>query len=218
MRLTRREFIKNVGLAVASLAMARCFLITEKKDSARGRLRRCWLLLEWLAQETQRNPIQSNRAQDQLVADHCTILNDLVATGELEPAVADQLQAAFEKTAYHAWCVNAPKNCYPSTEPNYTPPSAGQLMQQVSLLTRTAEHGEPDAETIAQVQAAIERDIAFLALSDKETQALYDALAEAGGNPHGFPPFEELELEIPSQATEATCFLVELLLEKQEGG
>jgi hypothetical protein len=217
MHLTRREFIKNVGLAVASLAMARCFLITETKDSGRGRLRRCWLLLDWLAQETQRNPIHSNRLQDQLVADHCTHLNDLVATGELEPAVADQLQAAFEKAAYHAWCINTSRNCYPSIEPNYTSPSAGQLMQQVSILARTAEHGEMDAEAIAQAQAAIERDIAFLALSEKETQALYDALAEAGGNPHGFPPFEELELEIPPQATEAARFLVEVLLEKQNG-
>jgi len=91
-------------------------------------------------------------------------------------------------------------------------------MQQVSLLARTAEHGEADAETIAQAQVAIERDIAFLALSEKETQALYDALAEAGGNPHGFPPFEELELEMPPQATKAAHFLVELLLEKQDGG
>ena len=60
MASTRREFIKNVGIAIASLATARCVcpigmnLSTKDKcDSPRECLRQCWMRFDWLAQEAQ---------------------------------------------------------------------------------------------------------------------------------------------------------------------
>jgi hypothetical protein len=55
----------------------------------------------------------------------------------------------------------------------------------------------------------MERDIAFLGLSEPELEALYDGLATTGGN---FPPFDEIELEITPKAVEAAAFLIQLLL------
>jgi hypothetical protein len=96
---------------------------------------------------------------------------------------------------------------------DYTPASSGQLAQQAGLLAEMAESGDLDPATVAQAQAAIERDIAFLNLSDAETQALYDELIEAAGGTYDFPSLDELDLEISPEAAEAARFLVELLSE-----
>ena len=77
-----------------------------------------------------------------------------------------------------------------------------------------AERGDLDPVTVAQARAVIERDIAFLGLSDEETQALYDELTKAAGGTYAFPAFDELEMEILPEAAEAARFLVELLLEE----
>ncbi|GAF81217.1 unnamed protein product, partial [marine sediment metagenome] len=50
---TRREFIKSAGIVIGSLVMARCVPIGGGDDTSRGRLRTCWLRLDWLAQEAQ---------------------------------------------------------------------------------------------------------------------------------------------------------------------
>ena len=49
MRSTRRDSIKSVGIAIALLVMVRCIPFGSKDDSPRGRLRHCWLRLDWLA-------------------------------------------------------------------------------------------------------------------------------------------------------------------------
>jgi hypothetical protein len=96
---------------------------------------------------------------------------------------------------------------------DYTPASSGQLAQQASLLAEIAGSGDLDPTTVAQAQAAIERDIAFLNLSDAETQALYDQLVATAGGTYDFPPLDELDLEVTPEAAEAARLLVELLLE-----
>ena len=72
-----------------------------------------------------------------------------------------------------------------------------------------AEHGDIDKRTIAQAQAAIERDFVFLNLTDAEIQSLYQELTTES---HQFPAFDELELAIPPEVRDAAQFLVNLLL------
>jgi hypothetical protein len=213
---TRREFIRRVGIALASLMAARCVCPSIKgtPGSPRNRLRECWLKFDWLAERAQDwgNYEKGEQARDDLVADHRAALDDLVAAGELDTAVADYVQEAFTAAVYHVWRANCGMTCYEAMPaPDYTPFTSSQLVQQADLL---AENGDLDQDTVAQAQAAIEREIAFLSLSDVETQALYDELIAAAGDTYDYPPFDELELEITPEAAEAACFLVELLLEE----
>ena len=214
MRSTRRDFIKGVGIAIASLVMVRCIPFGSKDDSPRGRLRNCWLRLDWLAQQTRKDFERGDQALDGLVADHRAVLNDLVTSGELDAAVADQMQVAFTEAAFHVWRSNAPITCYEAVMVDYTPASSGQLAQQAGLLAEIAKSGDLDPATVTQAQASIERDIAFLNLSQAETQALYDELIEAAGDTHDFPSLDELDLDVTPEAAEAARFLVELLLEE----
>ena len=96
-----------------------------------------------------------------------------------------------------------------------TPTSANQLVQQAEILETMAESTSVDSEIIERAQAAIERDIAFLSLSDEEWQALYEELVQAAGDTYDFPDFDDLELEITPEAAEAARFLVELLLAQE---
>jgi hypothetical protein len=99
---------------------------------------------------------------------------------------------------------------------DYKPTSSSQLAQQAEILAEMVESGDLDPNTVAQAQAAIERDVAFLNLSGTETQALYDDLIAAAGDSYTFPSFDELELEITPEAVEAARFLVDLLLGENE--
>jgi len=209
---TRRGFIKIVGIGLASLAMARC--IPSGGGSARDRLRDCWLRLDWLAQRAKGDYERGDQARDELVADHRAALDDLVAAGELSAAVADELHTGYGAAVSHILFVNAPITCYEPVLVDYTPTSSSQLVQQAELLSEMAESSDLDPDTVAQVQAVIERDVAFLNLSDAETRALYDELIEAAGDSYDFPSFDKLDLEITPQAAEAARFLVELLLEE----
>ena len=214
MRSTRRDFIKSVGIAVASVVMARCIPLGGKDDSPRARLRNCWLRLDWLAQQAKGDYERGDKAREKLAADHRAALDDLVAAGEVDADVADKLNTAFGAAINHVLLSNAPLTCYEALIVDYTPASSDQLAQQADLLAEMAKSGDLDPATVAQAQAAIERDIAFLNLSDAETQALYDELIAAAGDTYDFPSFDGLDLDIPSEAAEAARFLVELLLEE----
>ncbi len=217
MDVTRREFLKAVGVAMASLAMAGCSPGLGRggaDDSPRGRLRRCWLRLDNLAEATKKDYERGERLKAELAAGHRSALDDLVSSGELTATVADHIQAAFDEALYHVWRANAPITCYEPAIVNYTPTSADQLVQQSSLLAGIAKRGDLDPETVQRARTAIERDIAFLSLTSQETDELYQVLQEAAGDSFRFPPFEELALEIPVEAIEAARFLVDLLTEQ----
>lgn len=266
---TRREFIRRIGIALASLAAARCAWLGEKsiptpeetvevicyepevmvtpsplpttqldKQEAiltavaqgedvdpevarqalvafhRDRLRSCWYRFDWLVQQAQGNYERGDRAREELAAEHRAALDELVAAGELEAAVADELEVAFDVAADHILWSNAPITCYDTAMPDYTPTSAGQLVNQAELLEDLADDATIDQDAVAQALAAIERDITFLTMSNEEWQALYQELVEAAGESHDFPAFDDLELEITPEAVEAAKFLVELLLEE----
>ena len=128
---------------------------------------------------------------------------------EADPYVMEmQINAAAD----HVLWSNAPITCYKPTMPDYTPTGAGQLVQQAEILEDLRDDATVDQDVVAKARAAIERDIAFLTLSDDEWQALYDELATAAGDTYDFPDFDDLELEITPEAAEAARFLVELLL------
>ena len=92
------------------------------------------------------------------------------------------------------------------------------------------ESGDLNSETIALARGTIEQDIAFLAvfykethaglerviapshLSNEEALALYDVLGETLTDPYQLPRFDDLDLDIPPEATEAARFLIDLLL------
>jgi hypothetical protein len=217
MNYTRREFICRTGIAIAALLATRCSPATSSKsDTPRQRLREIWLRLDWLAQETRDNwdnDAQSQQARKQLISDHRAALDELTTAGDLDAAVAEQVQLAFSAAAYHVWRSNAPITCYEAMLVDYTPTSANQLVQQANLLADLAGKSDLDPGTVAQAQAVIQRDMAFLSLSQAETEALYDALYEAAGDGYDFPSLEELDLEISPQAAEAARFLAQLLLE-----
>ncbi|MBN1978461.1 MAG: hypothetical protein JW918_13775 [Anaerolineae bacterium] len=218
---TRREFIKRVGIALASLMAARCACTplpgTGKDDSPRGRLRSCWQRFGWLEEQASdwSDYEKGERALEQLTNEHRAALDELVAAGELDKGVADEVQNAFDAAAFHIWRANCGATCYePLMMPDYTQSGSAQLVSQAELLADLADDATIDPETLAEIQAAVERDIAFLNLSPEEERALYDALKEAAGEDFDYPTFAGLELEITPEAAEAARFLVGLLLEE----
>ena len=149
----------------------------------------------------------------QLGDDHRAALDELVADGELESVVADEVHVAFQAAAWHVWRANCGMTCYePMPGPEYTPFASSQLVNQTELLEDLADDASVDQDIVAKAQVAVERDITFLNLTGKEEKALYDALIAAGGESYNYPPFDELELEITPEAAEAARYLVELLL------
>jgi hypothetical protein len=220
---TRREFIKRVGIALASLMAARCACVPLIEggpglgSSPRDRLRRSWQRFGWLEEQAGdwSDYEKGEKAREELVSEHRAALDELVAAGELDADVADLVQEAYAEAAYHVWRANCGMTCYePMAGPEYTPYASSQLVAQAELLADLADDATIDQETVAQAQAAVEQGIAFLGLSNEEERALYDELMEAAGESYDYPPFNELDLEITPEAAEAARFLVALLLEE----
>ena len=220
---TRREFITRVGISIASLMTARCMCTQFIPGSRitgttpRERLRSCWYSFDWLEKQASdwSDYEKGEKALEQLKDDHRAALDDLVADGELEADVADEVHVAFEAAAWHVWRANCGMTCYePMPGPEYTPMASSQLVSQAELLEDQSDDATIDQDTVAMAQAAVERDITFLNLSSEEEKALYDALIAAGAKDYDFPHFDRLELEISPEAAEAARFLVELLLEE----
>ena len=203
---TRREFIRQIGILLSSLTVAHCAPLPQRGDSSPARLRKCWLGLDRLEEQAQTDYERGQEIDDQLQADHRAALDDLVEAGELDAGVAERVQAIFDEALYHIW--RSLVTCYESIPmPDYLPAARGQLRQQTDLLAEMAAEGDLDPQTVAQAQTTLERDIAFLNLSEADRKALYDELA-AGTT---YPRFDELDLEIDPKAAEAAAFLIELL-------
>jgi hypothetical protein len=222
MNATRRDFIKSLGIGMASLLMAQCTLSDDGTDltkspqpSPKEWLRIYWLRIGDLAAETQEDFERAEQIKAELITDHRAALDNLVASEELSSAAAEQVQIAFQEATYHVWRSNAPITCYEPVLVDYTPTSSEQLTQKVALLEEIAERSDIEENTLAQAQAALERDIAFLGLTDEETQLLYEKLITAAGDTNNFPSFDELDLEITPEAMEAARFLVELFIKDE---
>jgi hypothetical protein len=230
MSISRRDFMKLVGVSVASLTLTSCRIPlpvtcyaplppspypTVHPLAAIDRLRRYWLGFGELAQKTIEETTLGNTDNtfgQQLVVDHRLALDDLVASGELTPAVADLVQEAYDAAVYHVWRSNAPMTCYAPTLVNYAPVSAGILIQQSEILNEVANESTIDPETLSKAQAALEHDMAFYALTDEEVNSLYQRLVgEKQSQGQAVPAFDDLDLEITPDAKTAAQFIISLL-------
>jgi hypothetical protein len=140
-----------------------------------------------------------------LEASHRAALDDLVDAGQVNADVAEQAQFAFEEAVYHVWRANA-LSCYimEGALGPYIRDSREQLGQRAALLARVANGGELAPETVAQAQAVIERDLAFLGPTR-------GGWTEPANQPTDHPDFDELDLEISPEAAAAAAFLAQLL-------
>jgi hypothetical protein len=229
MNLSRRDFMKLFGVGVASLLLTRCrFPIGVTcytplppptiLSPGREQLRTCWLSFDELAQKTLQAADQGNSSDafgQKLITDHRLSLDQLVAAGELTPAVADLVQEAYAAAVYHIWRSNAPITCYEPMFVDYAPASANVLVQQAQILEELAGQGSINPQTLTTAQAALEHDLAYYALSDEDLQALYERLIqESQTQGQSIPPFDQLNIEFTPDARAAAQFIVDLLMEK----
>jgi hypothetical protein len=165
---------------------------------ARQRLRDCWYQLDDLAQGAGTAPDETQQAQESLVEAHRAALDDLVALDEMDAEVAEHVQAAFTEASFHAWRNNAPITCYIALPVEYEPRE--DLLLQADKLAEVS--GDLDPATVAAVQAALARDMAFFdALSEGTVESKNNAGLWRSG-----------EIEVSAEALEAAQFLIDLLL------
>lgn len=206
MKITRREFIRRVGVALGSLLAVRCgtcyLPIPETlTPSPTGTplppdwaaLRACWLDLD----NPELQSFEDTGFSRELRQRHEEALVALVDSGELDAAVTDEIAAAFEEAIAHIQRQQA--TCYIGLPPEFAP--RDDLVRQADLLEDLAAEGDIDPGTVAQAQEALERDIAWL--------AQFHA---------GEMPGELEEIEVTPEAAEAARILVGLLLGDQGFG
>jgi hypothetical protein len=199
MPFSRRDFIKTVGITLGALIAsgAACTPGLHRPDDEPGaprhpawdRLRQCWLDLG--------KPVSFD-AWDQLDERpkvHRAILDELVAAGELEAPVADQMQIAFQEAAYHIQRSLA--TCYIALPFEYK--VREDLLQQATLLEQVA--GDLDPAVAAKAQAALARDMAF-----------FDALTAGEPASELYKRYDAGEIVASPEAIEAARILVDLLL------
>ena len=214
MSTTRREFIKSVGVTLASLVVAGGIPACASQRSDWDALRQHWLDLDswggglFGAAEAE--------LEEKKVA-HRAALDALVAAGELDVAVSDQIQIAFDEAAFHVWRTSAPMTCYlPSELGMAYMKGRGDLVQQAELLAEIARTNEVGTGTVALAQAALELDIAFfeavitLQAQGLESEARWEAEREL------VEQFEAGDIEIGPETIEAARILVDLLLGEME--
>jgi hypothetical protein len=241
MSVPRRDFIKLFGISLGSLLLARCqrvettgptttcYLValntpvvptpTSKSQSARDRLRLCWLRFSELAQKTRDaqnrkdNSWENNPIGAQMNADHRHALNELATAGEITVPVADLVQEAYSAAVYHIWRSNVPMTCYEPMIVNYAPASADNLVHQSETFSQIAAGSTIAPETLAKARTALEHDLAFYALTDADVQALYNKLLEEYQDPgEHIPSFEEVELTLTPDVKAAAQFLLDILM------
>jgi len=240
MPVPRRDFIKLFGISLGSLLLARCqrtatptpAVITcytivpptqtpgtpaPTRLAALDRVRLCWLRFGELAEKTRDGTNTAENLGDplgsQMISDHRSALDELVAAGGLSALVADLVQEAFAAAVFHVWRSNAAMTCYITADPAYAPAGADDLLRQAETLDQIAGGGTVTPETLAKVQAALEHDFAFYALTDEDVQALYARLLEEYSDPgETIPSFNELELTLTADARAAAQFLIDVLM------
>ncbi len=215
MSLTRRDFMSLFGVALASVLLTRCQAIIPEALTARQRLRRLWFRFGELADRTTATGDVEDALGRQMIAEHRAALDELVAGGQLSASVADLVQEAYSAAVYHVWRSHAPMTCYEPMRVDYAPSGAAGLVNQSQILGELASRGTIDPATLAEAQAALEHDMAFYALSEQGTQALYDRViqqSEAGTQP--IPSFDGLQLELTPDARQAAQFILDLLAGK----
>lgn len=134
-------------------------MTSQQKHSDWDTLRQCWLDLDSLggpqSQSWGRDEARAER--DKRGVAHRATLDALMQAGEIDVAVADQMQVAFEETAFHVWRSSVPATCY-RTMPTTKITTREHLVRQLDLLRQVA--GDIDPAVVEQARAAITRDLA----------------------------------------------------------
>ncbi len=222
MNENRRQFLRQVGIALAALAAGGCCGAAVGGTEVPGdggeaatppppqtpwaRLRAAWTDLDRL--KVQSDDWEAvEKLRDELVKRHESALKELVASGEVRQPVADDMQAAFAEAAYHVWRANAPISCYePVPWPQYDIDAASNLAQQADTLEALAGTADIDPAVLEQARGAIRRDLEFLGLPSDQQHALQRA------NEQTWVSLAELDIEADPDAAEAADLLVEVLL------
>ena len=233
MSMSRRDFMKFVGISVSSMILTSCGPMvscytpavmtptngyTKSKDP-KTRLHGYWLSFGELASKTQeannQGSIEDTYGQE-LIAGHRAALDELASTGVLTRTVADLIQEAYEAAVYHVWRSNVAVTCYPPAPRfDFTPASADILVQQSQTLDQIAQQGNVDPQTLENARLALQHDMAFYSLTSAQVDALYQHLMyEWPGEAQGAPDFSQVELEVSPDAKTATEFIINLLLRK----
>lgn len=227
---TRREFIETFGAALAAilgtgLLSAGCLPVScytpapatlppsnsaERRHRAWGTVRQHWLGM------AQVSPYYLELRS----SGHRQALDQLVAAHEVDAAVADEMQRAYDAAALYyrnhyldtlgtpesAYLASTPSPCYES--PELERPRAA-LAQQSAALTEMADSGTLNADSVAQAQAALEQEMALLelvaacdTLSASAHRATEDGLVAQ---------FDAHSLDAPPEAMQAARILVTLL-------
>jgi len=233
MELSRRDFIKLFGISIASVLLTRCKPTlpsaspNPKTAAARDRLRDCWYGFDEVARQASQ-PVDiktgidqpfaahefENSYAQQLSAEHRAALDELVANGEITAPVADLVQVACNAALYHVWRSNVPATCYAMSVigPDYFSEVVDSLVKQSETLEQLATQEWIEPSTLATARSALERDMAYFALTTRESSEFYDLYNDFYQDHRYFPEFEALPLDIPPDAREAARFILHLLL------
>jgi hypothetical protein len=196
MAITRREFLRILGVALADLAIARCAPSVPEDHPSRTRLRACWQELARLCQDNQADIDEIDRKRGELVDKHRAVLDDLVASGELEGGVADLIQVAFSEAAFHIWRTKAPITCYVVYPIEAS--AREDILKQLEVLREVSDGLDP--RVVRQVETAMAQDISLL-----------DAVAGGEVQTDLIEQFKAQELQVGRDVLEASRFLVDLL-------
>lgn len=239
MSMSRRDFMKFVGISISSLLLTNCrrqaptpppatiacYLVAApppddtptntKLTDPKAKLRAYWLSFGDLASKTQAGNAQDSSEDtygQELIEGHRAALDELISAGALTRVAADLVEEAYEAAVYHVWRSNSMMTCYLTAGPTFAPESAQSLVQQSEALDQLASQGTIDPQTLETARQALEHDMAFYTLSNDQVQALYQSLTdELNAQGQGIPEFADVELDVSPDAKAAAQFIIDLL-------
>jgi hypothetical protein len=161
----RRNFIRQLGIPLGSMLLARCRRAPAPNPVlARGLLRICWMRFDEFVQ-AMRDAVErgdgsrENGALGQMMnADHRRALGEPAAGGEIAATVADLVREGFSADVSHLWRSNVRITCCEPMIPDYGPAGASNLVRQSEILTRLADEGGVPPATLAMARASREHD------------------------------------------------------------
>jgi hypothetical protein len=136
--------------------------------------------------------------KDALAKEHQTILDTLLATGQVNKSVSEHMQEAFEEAAYHV--VRRRATCYLVFPFEYT--VRKDLLQQADVLGKIC--GDLDPAVVAKAQAAIAQDVAYFEIFNGSNRGYVRSLRDG---------YEAGNLKASPEALEAAHLLAQLFLE-----
>ncbi len=221
MDITRRAFLRHLGITLSGLVLAGCGRQGGDPGAARERVRQAWLDLDKLALRTRGGANQGKDLMAQLVAGHRASLDDLVAAGELRHAVADDVHTAYVSATRYVYESNRlqptptatlfvcyqptglpPTSDIPTLPP---PPTNTPLPTNTPTPTPVPTPLPADLELVRQTETLI--NISARSALDTETLARFQGIFERDIAQLVAPG----HARIPSSAVEAARFLVGLL-------